>query len=38
MYLCDWGFNTPAQRARGKSNPRVRVIGTSDVAGVLALE
>eukprot|EP00903_Cladosiphon_okamuranus_P008609 g8257.t1 len=35
LYLCDWGFNTAAQRARGEANPRVSVIGTGDVAGLL---
>ncbi|CBN78330.1 conserved unknown protein [Ectocarpus siliculosus] len=36
LYLCDWGFNTAAQRARGESNGRVTVVGTGDIAGLLA--
>ncbi|CAB1111564.1 unnamed protein product [Ectocarpus sp. CCAP 1310/34] len=36
LYLCDWGFNTVAQRARGESNDRITVVGTGDIAGLLA--
>ena len=36
LYLCDWGFNTAAQRARGEANERITLIGTDDIAGVLA--
>eukprot|EP00752_Nemacystus_decipiens_P005663 g5125.t1 len=36
LYLCDWGFNTAAQRARGEANPRVTLIGTGDIAGLLS--
>eukprot|EP00904_Undaria_pinnatifida_P012979 jgi/Undpi1/8811/HiC_scaffold_25.g11273.m1 len=36
LYLCDWGFNTAAQRGRGEANPRVRVIGTGDIGGALS--
>ncbi|CAM9910665.1 unnamed protein product, partial [Hapterophycus canaliculatus] len=36
LYLCKWGFNTAAQRARGESNARITLIGTDDLAGLLA--
>ncbi|CAM9156056.1 unnamed protein product [Ectocarpus fasciculatus] len=36
LYLCDWGFNTAAQRARGESNDRVTLVGTGDIASLLA--
>ncbi|CAN0392305.1 unnamed protein product [Pylaiella littoralis] len=36
LYLCDWGFNTAAQRARGEANERVTLIGTDDLASLLA--
>lgn len=36
LYLCDWGFNTAAQRARGEANPRVRLVGKDDIGGALS--
>ena len=27
LYLVDWGYNTPAERARAAANPRISVIG-----------
>jgi phosphoglycolate phosphatase-like HAD superfamily hydrolase len=36
LYLVDWGYNTPAERerARGRADGRVRVIGMDEFAGL----
>lgn len=30
LYLVDWGYNTAAERARAKANPRIDVVSISD--------
>jgi phosphoglycolate phosphatase-like HAD superfamily hydrolase len=36
LYLVDWGYNTPAERARaaGRGDGRIRVIGMDEFAGL----
>jgi hypothetical protein len=36
LYLVDWGYNTPAERARAAANPRITVIDVAEFAALMA--
>ncbi|KAG1667581.1 hypothetical protein FOA52_014662 [Chlamydomonas sp. UWO 241] len=36
LYLVDWGYNTPAERARAAANPRIKVISVADFTAMMA--
>ncbi|MEW5297073.1 MAG: hypothetical protein WDW38_005882 [Sanguina aurantia] len=35
LYLVDWGYNTPAERLRAATNPRIQVISVAEFQAVL---
>lgn len=35
LYLVDWGYNTPHERARAAANPRIKVICVEEFASLM---
>ena len=36
LLFVDWGFNTPAERARADAHPRIRLVGLEEFCALLA--
>ncbi len=35
LYLVDWGYNTPEERARAAANERIKVVGVNEFREVV---